>query len=182
MSIRAGFSTCTNFAWLRQARDAGVFPTKLPTLTVSVTAKTYNDENTGIAFDFDQMARFKAVGTALHEAGVCRLWPALLTATAVGLRRGEVMGLRWRDVDLERRKLYIRQNHTVENGVHSFGKTKSKTSQRDIPMPLSLHSALEAHREAAEIAHHSRRHGCLCNAARHVPSPRQSAQDLTKPR
>ena len=118
---------------------------------MSVTAKTYDDENTGITFDFDQMARFKAVGTALHEAGVCRFWPALLTATAVGLRRGEVIGLRWWDIDLERRKLYIRQNHTVENGVPSFGKTKSKTSQRDISMPLSFHSALEAHREAAEI-------------------------------
>ena len=41
--------------------------------TVSVTAKTYDDENTGIAVDFNQMACFKAVGTVLHEAGVCRL-------------------------------------------------------------------------------------------------------------
>ena len=67
------------------------------------------------------------------------------------MRHGEVIGLRWRDVNLERRKLNVRQNHTVENGVHSFGKTKSKTSQRDILMPLSFHSALEVHREAAGI-------------------------------
>ena len=42
-------------------------------------------------FDLPLAARLHEVGTALHHAGLCRLWSVLVTAESVGLRRGELM-------------------------------------------------------------------------------------------
>ena len=62
----------------------------------------------GIALDFNQASRLHELGEALYAAGVCRLWVAVFTALSVGLRRGEVMGLRWQDIDLENGVLMVR--------------------------------------------------------------------------
>ena len=58
-------------------------------------------EAVGVVLDFDQKARLHELGEALYTAGVCALWPALFAAFSIGLRRSEVMGLRWEDVNLE---------------------------------------------------------------------------------
>lgn len=105
------------------------------------------EDRAGVALDFDQAARLHEIGEALHAAGVCRLWPAIFTAVSVGLRRGEVMALRWRD--LEQGVLSVRMNLTEENGELVLGKPKTKGSAREIPMPTSLNAALEAHRAAS---------------------------------
>ena len=102
----------------------------------------------GIALDFHEAARLHELGEALYAAGSCRLWPAIFTALSVGLRRGEVMGLRWQDVDLEHGVLMIRKNLTVNEGQLLLDKPKTARSTRDIPMPSSLKAMLTAHREA----------------------------------
>lgn len=51
----------------------------------------------------DQVARF------LEVAREHRLYAAFLLAVGAGLRRGEILGLRWQDVDLERGWLAVRQ-------------------------------------------------------------------------
>lgn len=38
-----------------------------------------------------------------------RLYPAFYLAITTGMRRGEILGLRWKDVDLEKEMLYVRQ-------------------------------------------------------------------------
>jgi integrase len=45
----------------------------------------------------------------LDEVSDHRLYPALFVAANTGMRRGEVLGLRWQDVDLERQRLSVRQ-------------------------------------------------------------------------
>lgn len=58
-------------------------------------------------------------------------YPALAFALGTGARRGEILGLRWQDVDLERRRVQIRQIPTGEKG----GKTKGpKTGARTTPL------------------------------------------------
>ena len=111
------------------------------------------EEFEGTALDFDQVARLQQLGEALYEAGRCVLYPAIFTAAALGLRRGEVMGLRWQDIDLKRGILSVCQNLTENNGVPFISTPKTKNSIRDIPIPPSLHAVLELHktRQAEQV-------------------------------
>lgn len=82
------------------------------------------------------------------------LW---LVYLAVGLRRGEALGLRWADVDFERRTITVRQQiRRVREGTDpETGRMvtrlrpaglKSERSERTVPVPSTAMAALEAHR------------------------------------
>lgn len=61
---------------------------------------------------------------------------ALLMFT--GMRRGEVLGLRWDDVDLEDGLIYVRRGVTFKSNQPIVGKTKSKAGIRSIPISHQL--------------------------------------------
>lgn len=105
-----------------------------------------NEESKSVALDFDQAARLHQLGEALYEARIARLWPAVFLAMSLGLRRGEVMALRWQDVDFQTRTLHVRHNLTVDNNVICLGKPKTRRSVRDIPLPKSAMTILSNHR------------------------------------
>ncbi len=104
-----------------------------------------SSETGGMALDFEQAAMLHELGEALYKAGLCRLWPALFTGLSLGLRRGEIMGLRWCDVDFENNVLKVRQNLTVSK-TPFISAPKTKGSIRDLPLPSSLRALLERHR------------------------------------
>lgn len=108
--------------------------------------KTRREISAGQPLDFDGAARLHTIGTALHAAGLLRLWPALFTAVGIGLRRGEVMGLTWKDVDLSSGVLYVRQTRVMGVKGIETGSPKTVNSQREIQMPASLIAVLQAHR------------------------------------
>lgn len=54
----------------------------------------------------------------------------ILTAAMTGLREGELIALRWRDVDWLAGRVRVRQNHVLGE----FGTPKSKRSTRSVPM------------------------------------------------
>jgi integrase len=109
----------------------------------------HTEDFEGTALDFDQAARFHELGEALYLSGSCVLWCALFLAAALGLRRGEVMGLRWKDIDFENNVLSVRQNLTA-NPEPTITTPKTKNSIRDIPMPSSVRAMLKAHQEKQE--------------------------------
>jgi integrase len=113
--------------------------------------KGHESEPAGFALDEVQMTRLHELGLALWEAGVCRLFPAVFTAASIGLRRGEVFGLRWQDVDFQKNVLRIRQNLKTPGGTPVLGELKTRHSKRDIPMPLSLKNTLLAHQEKQKL-------------------------------
>jgi integrase len=127
---------------------------KDPTLGVK-RIKPARNEHPGIALDFDEVASLHELGTALYAAGVCRLWPALFTALAVGLRRGEVMALRWSDIDFKTNTLKVRQSVSIPNGKPVMNTGKTVNAARDIPMTSSLVAMLEQVKTAQE---HERKH------------------------
>jgi integrase len=45
-----------------------------------------------------------------------RIYPALVVVATTGMRRGEVLGLHWRDVDLDVAQLSVVQTLTAVNG------------------------------------------------------------------
>jgi integrase len=108
--------------------------------------KTLTGEKVGIVLDFDEKTRFHELGEALYAAGVCALWPAIFMALSVGLRRSEVMGLRWEDIDFEAKVFRIRFTAVQqEHGTDRAEVTKTPSSRREIEMPASLIAMLKAH-------------------------------------
>lgn len=55
--------------------------------------------------------------------------------TLLGLRREEVGGLRWSDIDLDTGALRIRQARVDVNGKDTIVATKTERSARDLPLP-----------------------------------------------
>jgi integrase len=69
-----------------------------------------------------------------------------LVALSLGLRRGEVLGLRWQDVDLAQKSITICQALARVGGRLRFIEPKSLQSRRTIPLHDGLVAALRAHR------------------------------------
>jgi integrase len=61
------------------------------------------------------------------------------------MQRGEVLGLRWQDVDFEQRLLHVRQTVTVVQGAAHVDPPKSKRSRRAVPVPAQVIGALREH-------------------------------------
>lgn len=84
----------------------------------------------------------------LEAARGDRLECALRLALSLGMRRGEVCGLCWSDVDLERGVLHVRGNvqYVPGNGL-VYGQPKTDSSERTIKLPATLIAALRWHKE-----------------------------------
>ena len=82
----------------------------------------------------------------LAAARTTRMFPIVFLALATGLRRGEVLGLRWSDVDLERRSLTVAQSLEQTKEGLRFKTPKTKRSRRTIALSPSLVEELQAHR------------------------------------
>jgi integrase len=63
-----------------------------------------------------------------------------LVAALTGLRKGELVALRWRDVDLSAQRVRVRRNYTRG----AFGVPKSRRSARAVPLTHEAARALEA--------------------------------------
>jgi len=93
------------------------------------------------AFDASETARF------LRAVSGSEFGPAFTTAVYSGLRLGELLGLRWRDVDLDAGALSIQQTlHRTEGGQLVFAPTKTHRSRRQVSIPASLVEVLRRHR------------------------------------
>lgn len=79
-----------------------------------------------------------------------RLEPLLTTAIALGMRQGELLALRWRDVDLDAGTLTVR--HTLQRSTCDLAETKTERSRRTLTLPGSVVRVLRAHkaRQAVE--------------------------------
>ena len=66
-----------------------------------------------------------------------------LTAAMTGMRRGEVVAVRWQDIDWHARLIRVRRNFTRGQ----FGTPKSRRSSRAVPLAARLADELKAHYE-----------------------------------
>jgi len=63
-------------------------------------------------------------------------------AVGMGLRQGQILGLRWQDVDLERRTLKVQRALQRVDGRSQLVDPKTSRSRRTLPRPCMVHSAL----------------------------------------
>ncbi|MFF3319346.1 tyrosine-type recombinase/integrase [Streptomyces sp. NPDC003035] len=73
------------------------------------------------------------------------LYAAFVLAIAMGLRRGELVGLRWTDIDLDKRVLYVRQQTQRRRGVLYDDDPKGRR-RRAVPLPAMCIAPLRWHR------------------------------------
>ena len=75
-------------------------------------------------------------------------------AIFTGMRQGEILGLRWKDIDFENNRIFVRQTLS-ERGELKYG-AKNKTSIRTIHIPNILVEELRTHRKFVEYEKKSR--------------------------
>lgn len=75
------------------------------------------------------------------------LKPAVMLGLFLGLRRSEILGLRWKDIDFENDIVRIRNTIVRTKTLIEHEQTKSKASRRDLPLPASLKAYLLELRE-----------------------------------
>jgi integrase len=68
-----------------------------------------------------------------------------LLAIQLGLRMGELLGLRWKDIEPDGSLIHIRQTVSCVNGKAIFGPPKTKKSRRTLPLPTNIAMALRFH-------------------------------------
>ncbi|MFN3006666.1 tyrosine-type recombinase/integrase [Mycolicibacterium wolinskyi] len=81
----------------------------------------------------------------LAQARNDALFPAYLLLMILGLRRGEMLGLRWSDVDWDRNEIHIRQQLQQIGGQLQVGPVKTSAGKRDLPLVPILRTVLARH-------------------------------------
>jgi len=78
-------------------------------------------------------------------------YPLFYTALFTGMRRSELLALRWQDIDLIFGQVSVsRGMHHLRDGTYVFTEPKSTKSRRTIALPPSAILALSEHRTAKE--------------------------------
>ena len=84
---------------------------------------------------------------ALVAARGHRLEALVTVGLFLGLRQGEILGLRWADVDLEAGNLAVTQALQRIDGKLSVKAPKTEKSRRTLRIPQSVTDALRVHRD-----------------------------------
>jgi integrase len=84
----------------------------------------------------------------LEATATDSLAPLWRLALVTGLRRGEILGLRWRDVDLERGTVTVTQTRTEVAGKVIVGPPKSRRGRRRVAIDARTVVALAQYRRA----------------------------------
>jgi integrase len=77
------------------------------------------------------------------------MYPVAITALFTGLRRGELLALRWSDVELDAAEKHLRVRRTVEETKAGLRlkSPKTRTSTREVSLPEIVVEALREHRK-----------------------------------
>jgi integrase len=139
---RAGASPATiatNLTILRVALRAAVLDGRM---TTNAAALVKRPETSARPIDPPTGADLERLFAAIAGDPLEAVWSLALGA---GLRHGEVLALRWRDVDLAAG--IVRVAGTLEYGSDRVGPTKSRHGARELPVPPWVADALRRHHD-----------------------------------
>lgn len=88
-------------------------------------------------------AEARAIMAAVAGDRLEALW---LAALGTGLRQGELLGLRWSDVDLEAAQLVVTYALVRDAGAYALDDPKTARSKRPVALPAFVVAALRDHR------------------------------------
>lgn len=107
-----------------------------------------------------------------------RLYPALHLTAHAGMRRGEIVGLHWGDLDQRSRQLSISRTLQTVGGVTTEFGVKTRTSRRSIDLDVETVNILDRwrrrlHRDGLPHGHDD---WMFCNAKGHFLNPESISQ------
>jgi integrase len=129
--LRMALADAVRWGYLSRNVADQAMPPKSPTLA----------ERTLTTWDPVEVRAFL---THVHDD---RLYASWLLAASTGMRRGEVLGLRWVDLDLANNRLEVRQQLTSLDYKLTFGPPKTKRGQRQVLLDAATITGLRAHRK-----------------------------------
>ncbi len=92
------------------------------------------------------------VSRVLEEVRGSRYYIPFLLAMSAGLRRGEIIGLRWPNVDLDEGIIYVREQLQLdEDNKPALEDVKTPAAIRDIPIPADVVQVLKKHRASQKV-------------------------------
>jgi len=86
--------------------------------------------------------------------GFDRLYLAIVAYT--GMRRGEVLGLKWEDIDFDKNEIHVRRNVTHTSNKPIIGTPKTEKGKRDIPIIEGLLKHLTPAKSSGFIISHDK--------------------------
>lgn len=89
----------------------------------------------------------RELGRFLESVRDDRLYPLWLLLASTGMRRGEALGLRWCDIDLERGEAAIRQTVVSHNYVIAVSEPKTARGRRVVALDDHTVAALGIHKK-----------------------------------
>jgi integrase len=91
------------------------------------------------------------VETMLKQAESNQFYPVYYTAVSTGLRQAELLGLRWRDLDLDGQSISVSQVLYKRGGICIFKEPKTKGSSRRVDMTPKLGLFLKQYKAQREV-------------------------------
>jgi integrase len=140
------------------ARKAQVIRTVLSAALTRATREELLSRNVARLVELPEWQRGEVHPWSAEEArqflSVVRtspLYPAFLLLLLYGLRRGEVLGLRWQDIDLENEEIHVRQQLQRVGRQLLQGPVKTHAGRRDLPLLAIARDALAAQMSARSV-------------------------------
>jgi integrase len=87
----------------------------------------------------------------LEHASGNQFYPIYYTAVSTGLREAELLGLTWRDIDLDRLSISVNKVLYKRRGVCQFNEPKTSHSRRRVSMTPKLALFLKKYKEEREL-------------------------------
>ena len=90
------------------------------------------------------------LNTLLETASTNQFYPVIYTAVSTGLRQAELLGLRWRDIDLDLQSISVCRALYKRRGVCEFKEPKTSHSKRRVSMTAKLADYLNEYKAERE--------------------------------
>jgi len=91
------------------------------------------------------------VEVLLEKASSNQFYPVIYTAVSTGLRQAELLGLRWRDIDLDMLSISVSQVLYKRRGICQFKEPKTSGSSRRVAMTPKLALFLRGYKAEREV-------------------------------
>jgi integrase len=129
-------------AALQQAMDEGKIP-KNPAKNVKLPK---NDKDEVDCFNLEDVTKL------LDTAKDTKYYPIYFLAVVTGMRLGELLGLRWKNIDFENGMVTISQGLVRTKDGLIFQKPKTRLSARTIGLPDDMLEVFKCHKEQQDEA------------------------------
>ena len=101
---------------------------------------------------------YEEIARLLIQAKEEGFYELILLGLATGMRRGELLGLKWDDINFTTGELSIRREYTTLGSDYIISTPKTKSSVRSVNLPQSVLNILGEYRETVSSEWVSRRH------------------------